>query len=373
MGAAVVSFLREVVKPTTRADLDRVTDVYVIEHEGHNPHGAFRPGGEGAFGYYGEHRTARFEGTELAGFAEELYRAALAQRGNRSNFRVTHEGVHYRCQRGLCQSGWQLAFRRNPTTTPTIDDLSIEPKPLVDVLLAEWLNNGGLVLFAALTGQGKSTLAAALLKSRMLKFGGRVVTAEEPPELPLEGFHGDATCNQFEVTWDDPDPMKRGFAGAVRDSLRRMPATRPATLFIGEIRDTETAVEAIKAALSGLIVVATIHAEATNTALERLLSLASDGLGNAAGGMLGAALRAVIHQELVLDPSKSGWKRGTYRLDGLICPVQNHPLANALRDRSMQHVPGVQEEQKTAIRLAHENEWEPELLLRRLTPHASRY
>jgi Tfp pilus assembly pilus retraction ATPase PilT len=341
--------------PRDLDELDRFTDFYVLEHEESNPTAPFRPGGEGAFGYYGTPHAFRLGGTSFEAYANALYEEAQRNRRGRSNYRVTLDGRHYRCQRGRSESGWQLALRRLPSTCPRLEDLVIQPKQLVEVLLGEWLLEGGLVLLAALTGNGKTTLAGGIARSLLEHYGGRMVTAEDPPELPLEGFWGGGTCNQFEVDWNETDPWRRGFAGSVRDALRRMPAARPAYLFVGEIRDSETATEVIKASLSGMLVIATIHAETTKGALERLTTLAEEGLGSASGALLGQALRIVIHQRLHLDPRKQGWERGYYELSALTCTGDTHPIAIALRDRKFAQLNEVVREQNTAIRLSSQN------------------
>lgn len=342
--------------PSTLADIDRITDILIMEEEDLAPDSPFKAGGAGARAFYGASASCALAGTELEAYAQELYEESMRCRHGRKNFRVAVGGRTFRANRGRTRSGYRLSLRQNPTETPLLNQLRIRQRPVSELLMGEFLNGGGLVLFAALTGQGKSTLAAATMKSRLEKYGGRLVTAEEPIELPLEGVYSSgAICDQFEVEYDDPDPAKSGFAGAIRESLRRMPAAKPAMLFVGEIRDRETAVETIKASLSGLLVFATIHAESTSSALRRLMALAETDLGAATGGMLGSALRIAIHQSLTIDPSLSGWQRGLYDLDMILSLDDTSQVAISLREGRLSNLNGIAEQQRTQVRLADEH------------------
>lgn len=341
-----------VAAPSSLADLERITDFFLPEAgEAVGGKPLFAPGVKGAYCYYGTSAHARIEGTELEPWVSGLCDVVRDQYAGREDFRVIYDGVQFRACRDLAEEGPEVALRRLPATTPLLTDLIIQPSPVPGILLDGWLNGGGMVLLAALTGQGKSTTAAALIKERLMIHGGRCVTVEDPIELPLAGLHGPGSCRQFEVRYDSAEAWKVGFAGGIRRALRKMPATRPAIIFVGEIRDTETAAEAVKAALAGALLVATIHAESRVSALQRLIALAETDLGESASMMVGGAIRAVIHQELFLDPTRTGWGRGVTRMSTLFCNGDKHSVALALKERRYAGLTEVEAMQTTRLGL----------------------
>jgi type II secretory ATPase GspE/PulE/Tfp pilus assembly ATPase PilB-like protein len=136
----------------------------------------------------------------------------------------------------------------------------------------------GLVLIAGPTGSGKTTTVHTILKS-LDKVKKKIITIEDPIEYELEGI------SQIRVQ----TTIGMSFATALRSILRQVPDT----IFVGEIRDSETAQIAIQAALTGHKVYATIH---TNDALSTITRLSDLGVKPA---FVITALKGVIHQQLV--------------------------------------------------------------------------
>lgn len=334
----------------SRAGLARITDIYLPL--AHDPE---QDDPRSAFCYSGSPTVRRL--TEL-GLEDEwtagLYAAVRAQRDHRRDFRVQYDGLAFRARRDRAVDGDEVALRRLPSAAPLLSDLTIRPGAIADLLLHPWLNRGGLVLLAALTGQGKSTTVAATIKQRLIQHGGRCVTIEDPIELPLHGIWGQGSCGQFEVTYDNPNPLDDGFAGGIRGALRKMPATKPAIIFVGEIRDAETAVEAIKAAVSGAVLIATIHAESRVGALQRLVALAERDLGAAAPMLVASALRVVAHQHLHLEEQGTGWGRGVIQMDTLFCGNERHAVAIAVREKRFHALGDIEQQQSNRLRLAME-------------------
>lgn len=136
----------------------------------------------------------------------------------------------------------------------------------------------GLVLLCGATGAGKSTTAAALLTS-IAKTGERkIITLEEPPEYVLSGATQIAIDAQFGMDFDR--------------ALRFVFRQDPDVLFIGEIRDTQTAETAVQAAMTGHLVFATMHTGGFYETLLRLQQLGVDAKQTA------AVLRGIIVQQL---------------------------------------------------------------------------
>ena len=138
--------------------------------------------------------------------------------------------------------------------------------------------NEGMVLVTGPTGSGKTTtLYSALL--HLASAQTNIVTVEDPIEYRLPGI------NQVQVE------EKQGltFASALRSILRQ----DPDVVLVGEIRDAETAEIAIRASMTGHLVLSTLHTNEAVSALSRLADIGLD-LGN-----LATALRAIIAQRLV--------------------------------------------------------------------------
>ncbi|MGH7198916.1 MAG: GspE/PulE family protein [Candidatus Omnitrophota bacterium] len=140
-----------------------------------------------------------------------------------------------------------------------IEKLGFEPEPLRD-LKKTALNPYGMIITCGPTGSGKTTTLYSLLK-----FIDRpeinIVTVEDPVEYQIEGVNQVAVRPEVKLT----------FARALRSILRQ----DPDVIMVGEIRDSETADIAIKAALTGHLVLSTLH---TNTAVGTITRLANMGI-----------------------------------------------------------------------------------------------
>jgi twitching motility protein PilT len=151
---------------------------------------------------------------------------------------------------------------------------------------------GGLVLISGSTGSGKSTTAATVIAARLRKFGGFCLTLEDPPEEPLQGWHDGGYCEQVQiVNGDYRDALVRG--------LRCFPSKDRSMLLLGEVRNTVAASELLRIGVDGHLVFSTIHANGITEALQRLLNLAREDVGEYEARMLLAnSLRLCVHQRL---------------------------------------------------------------------------
>ncbi|HCA7081262.1 TPA: Flp pilus assembly complex ATPase component TadA [Citrobacter sedlakii] len=116
----------------------------------------------------------------------------------------------------------------------------------------------GLCLIAGEMGCGKTTTAASVLKRRIETTGGLGVSIEDPIETLLNGRHGAGRCMQMEVG------QYESYSSATKKAWR----TGASCLLLGEIRDSHTAHEVLKASLT-MFVVSTIHASSVFDAIER--------------------------------------------------------------------------------------------------------
>ncbi len=135
--------------------------------------------------------------------------------------------------------------------------LGFDPKPLADFKWAisqPW----GMVLVTGPTGSGKTTTLYSAL-SELNKAEVNISTAEDPVEYILHGI------NQVQMH----DEIRLNFARALRSGLRR----DPDIIMVGEIRDFETAEIAVKAALTGHLVLSTLHTNDAPATISRLLNM----------------------------------------------------------------------------------------------------
>jgi type II secretory ATPase GspE/PulE/Tfp pilus assembly ATPase PilB-like protein len=136
----------------------------------------------------------------------------------------------------------------------------------------------GLVLVTGPTGSGKTTTLAALL-TELNRNAIKVISIEDPVEYRIAGVTQIQTNDELGLSFD-----------AI---LRRVFRQDPDIIMVGEIRDRETAELAVRAALTGHLVFATLH---TNNALEAVFRLANMGIP---AYLAGAVLKAVVAQRLV--------------------------------------------------------------------------
>ena len=149
-----------------------------------------------------------------------------------------------------------LVFRTITTKIPKFEELG-----LPDVLKEIALTKRGLVIFVGATGSGKSTSLAAMVGYRNENSYGHIITIEDPIEFVHD--HRNCIVTQREVGVD----TENWFA-ALKNTLRQAPDV----ILIGEIRDRETMDYAIAFAETGHLCLATLHANSTNQALDRIIN-----------------------------------------------------------------------------------------------------
>ena len=174
-------------------------------------------------------------------------------------------------------------FRFMPTEIPALETLS-----LPDILATLALAKRGLVLMVGATGTGKSTTMASMIQHRNRQVAGHILTIEDPIEFLFTNYK--SVVNQREVG-RDVQSLQIGLKNAMRQA--------PDCIFIGEIRDRETMSAALSYALSGHLVLSTMHANNSHHALGRILSFYSPEARPALQSDLAAGLRAVVSQRLL--------------------------------------------------------------------------
>jgi general secretion pathway protein E len=143
----------------------------------------------------------------------------------------------------------------------------------------------GILLVTGPTGSGKTTTLYAAL-SRLNTAERKIITVEDPVEYQLEGI------NQLQVK----PAIGLDFAGALRSIVRQ----DPDVIMIGEIRDLETCKIALQSALTGHLVLSTLHTNSASAGITRLLDMGAESY------MLASTVNAILAQRLVrrLDPEQ---------------------------------------------------------------------
>ena len=135
----------------------------------------------------------------------------------------------------------------------------------------------GIILVTGATGSGKSTTTYSML-SELNKEDVNIITVEDPVEMNIEGINQVYVNSEIGLT----------FASALRSILRQ----DPDIILIGEIRDSETAQIAVRAAITGHLVLSTIHTNSALNTIERLLDMDVERY------LLSTALNGIVSQKL---------------------------------------------------------------------------
>jgi len=182
-------------------------------------------------------------------------------------------------------------FRFVPASIPPLDELGLPP-----VLSELIMEKRGLLLIVGATGSGKSTTIASMLDHRNEQRSGHILTLEDPIEYLFKNKK--SIVNQREIGSD-----AASFDIALRNSMRQAPDC----ILIGEIRDKDTMAAALAYAQSGHLVLATLHANNSYNALNRIISFYPIENRPALLQDLSSAVKAIVSQRLVR--AKAGGRR----------------------------------------------------------------
>lgn len=200
------------------------------------------------------------------------------------NFAIGLPGVaRFRVNAFVQRGSVGLVFRTIATKIPKFEDLGL-PEVLKDVAMTK----RGLVIFVGGTGSGKSTSLAAMIGYRNENSYGHIITIEDPVEFVHE--HKNCIITQREVGVDTEN-----WHIALKNTLRQAPDV----ILIGEIRDRETMDYAISFAETGHLCMATLHANSTNQALDRIINFFPEERRHQLLMDLSLNTRAFISQRLI--------------------------------------------------------------------------
>jgi len=198
--------------------------------------------------------------------------------------------------------GWSLAgvgrfrisaMRQRGSIAAVIRYISVDIPPLdtlgVPMILGQLImEKRGLLLMVGATGAGKSTTMASIIDHRNANATGHILTIEDPMEFLFKNKR--SVVNQREVGTDTQSTHI-----ALKNALRQAPDV----IMIGEIRDRETMSAAIAYAQTGHLCLATLHANNSYQALNRILSFYPVEVRQTMLGDLSASLKAIVSQRLL--------------------------------------------------------------------------
>jgi len=211
----------------------------------------------------------------------------------RLKLKMANRVIDFRVSTLPCLFGEKIVLRILDKGNLTLDlsTFGFEPKAEADLLKAI-LNPYGMVLVTGPTGSGKTTTLYSALQ-RINTIDCNIMTAEDPVEYNLHGINQVQVRSEIGLT----------FAAALKAFLRQ----DPNIIMIGEVRDLETGGIAIKAALTGHLVLSTLHTNDAPSTITRLVDMGVEAFN------VSAAVNLVVAQRLVRRICKDCVDPVTYR------------------------------------------------------------
>jgi twitching motility protein PilU len=204
-------------------------------------------------------------------------------------FAIDAKGIgRFRVSALIQRDAAAMILRRIESRIPTIEELRL-PSVVRDLAMTK----RGMVIFVGGTGTGKSTSLAAMIGYRNRHSTGHIITIEDPIEFVHD--HDGCIVTQREVGVDTAS-----FDVALKNTLRQAPDV----ILIGEIRTRETMEYAVAFAETGHLVLATLHANNANQAIDRIINFFPEETRQQLFMDLSLNLKAVVAQQLA--PRKGG-------------------------------------------------------------------
>ncbi len=181
-----------------------------------------------------------------------------------------------------------LVIRRIVSKIPTFSELRLPP-----LLSGLALEKRGLILVTGMTGSGKSTTLASMVDYRNSREAGHIITIEDPIEYFHE--HKKSVVTQREIGVDT-----ESYTIALKNVLRQ----RPDVILVGEIRDREVMEQALTAAETGHLCLATLHTNNAYQSIERIVNFFPEDHHSQIRLNLSMNLKAIISQRLLPSPKQ---------------------------------------------------------------------
>jgi twitching motility protein PilT len=232
------------------------------------------------------------------------------------------EGVgRFRGNVHMARGQAEAAFRFITEEIPQLEALGHQP------IVQDFCNiRSGLVLVTGITGSGKSTTLASMVKRISDTRNGVIITLEDPIEYIFH--HSSCLIKQREVGSDT-----KSFPRALRQALRQ----DPDVIVVSELRDLDTIRIALTAAETGHLVLATLHTPDAPQTIDRLVDVFPAEQQPQIITQLSSALEGIICQRLIPRADGHGRVLATEILR------TNHAMRNCIRDRKLEQIVGLME------------------------------
>ncbi|MHC4563576.1 MAG: type IV pilus twitching motility protein PilT [Planctomycetota bacterium] len=213
--------------------------------------------------------------------------------------------------------GLAVAIRALESHPPAAEEIGFPNNVWRDIVA----RRQGLVLLTGITGSGKSTTIASLISHIAQTSACRIITLEDPIEYRLQTRAG--VISQREVGRDVPS-----FERGLRDCLRE----DPDVIFVGEMRDRESAVWTLTAAETGHLVFSTLHTRDVRGSMTRLIDMFPEGRQDEIAAQLSLGLSYVIAQKLIPRSDGNG------RVVAMEILNNTYAIANLIRVRKLEQL-----------------------------------
>lgn len=232
---------------------------------------------------------------------------------------ISAEGYRFRLNLFSHLNGAGAVIRQLNSHVPDLGSLGLPAE-----MLQKWVNrSAGLILIAGPPGSGKSTTTASMLNWVDRNKQKHIICIEDP----IEYIHSEENClfTHREVGHD-----VTSFAEGMEQALRQSPDI----IFLGEIRDLDTAFATLHAAETGHLVLATVHGSSSTEALERFVQIFPDNQRGAVRLILSNSLVGILFQKLIINTSGAHIPALEYfETQGLIATLIREGRNDALRDQ----------------------------------------
>ncbi|NLE94587.1 MAG: PilT/PilU family type 4a pilus ATPase [Dehalococcoidia bacterium] len=270
-------------------------------------------------------RIKQLDCAPLDNRAVEAAAAALLSRDDLRRLREDHsldgsytsDKFQFRLNFFYDENGLAVAIRALDLAIPAVEDVGFANQVWRDIITRQQ----GLVLITGVTGAGKSTTIASLLDRILHERPCHVITLEDPIEYRLHASTG--VVSQRDVGRDVPS-----FERGLRDCLRE----DPDVIFVGEMRDRESAAWTLTAAETGHLVLSTLHTRDARGTITRLLDMFPPEKQDEVANQLALGLAYVITQKLV--PRADG--RG--RVVAMEILHNDYAVSNLIRTRKLEQL-----------------------------------
>ena len=236
------------------------------------------------------------------------------------DFALNIENVgRFRGNAHYARGNLEVALRYVPTDIPELEDLG-HGKAVADLCNTR----SGLILVTGVTGSGKSTTLASMIKRIASQRSAIIVTIEDPIEFEFEHAYG--IIKQRQIGTDATD-----FPSALRAAMRQ----DPDVIVVSEMRDLATVQTALTAAETGHLVIATLHTIDAPGAIHRMIDVFPANQQDGVSAQLANTLKATISQRLIKRADAPG------RVMASEIMLVNHAVRACILDHKLEQVVGL--------------------------------